>query len=288
MSVRKRAFTLLELLAAVTILVILGTMLFEVFGKASDVVRTSNARQDVFQYARASLEFLEREIGGAFVSSDANIVTGGGTGTGIKGFRVYNTPNSMGANCVMREGSQGIFFSTGIMARDTSGTPATNPSYGHDVNVARVAYYLNNETNQLWKAALCRSEMYDLTVGVPLAGGPFVRNCLSFNMEVMSGLGGFLGNSFRPQDWNSDVDATGNPAGRPRRGLPRAVKITLRITDEQDAHQYVWGSDPASSSAPKKWYISGPDPTKDYWVDEDPVVQTFSQVIYFGRRQFLL
>jgi len=281
MSGRNRAFTLLEVLAAVTILVILGTMLFEVFGKSSDVVRISNARQDVFQYARSSLEFLEREIGAAFTSVDAVIATDG-TNTGIKGMRVYNQ-SSMGSNCAKREGSQGIFLSAGIMARDTRQVVGNNPnpSYGKDVNVARIAYYLNNELNQLWKAAIYRTEMYDLTIGTPDTGGPFVRNCLSFNIQVTDPRFGYR---LRTLDWNSDADANGNAAGRPRRGLPKAISISMRITDEQDAHQYVWGNDPASAANPKKWYIRGPDPAKDYWVDEDPVVQSFYQVIYFGRR----
>ena len=80
---KNRAFTLLELLASITLLVILGSMLFEIFGKASEVVRVSNARQEVFQYARAGLEFLEREIIGAFTGCDANVQTG------IKGMRIY-------------------------------------------------------------------------------------------------------------------------------------------------------------------------------------------------------
>jgi len=272
---RKKAFTLLELLAAITILVILGTMLFEVFGKSSDVVRISNARQDVFQYARAALEFIEREISGAFTSVDAD------TTNGIKGMRVYNKDN-MGV--ARREDSQGIFFSTGIMARDTRETVAGNPNpfFGRDVNVARIAYYLNDETQQLWKAAICRTEMYDLTIGTPEAGGPFVRNCLFFKLFVMPPSGSQV---FQAMEWNSDTDRDGNPSnGRQGMGLPRGVFITMRITDEMDARQYVWGNDPADSKAAKKWYIPGPDPTKDYWGAEDPVVQTFSQTIYFGRR----
>jgi len=277
---KPRAFTLLELLAAVTLLVILGSMLFQIFGKSSEVVRVSNARQEVFQYARAALEFLEREISGAFTSVDANVVAD--TNTGIKGMRIYAN-DSMGANCDRREGSQGIFFSTGIMARDTRETVGgvPNPFFGHDVNVARIAYYLNNETQKLENAAIYRVEMYDLTLGTPETGGPFVRNCLLFKLHMIPPEGAF---QFQAMDWNSDTDRDGNANnGRQGMGLPKAVYIRMRITDRFHAGLYQWGSDPEGGSE-KKWYVRGPMATKDYWGEEDPVVQTFSQVIYFGRR----
>lgn len=293
MRSRQKAFTLLELLAAITLLVILGTMLFQIFGKASEIVRVSNARQEIYQYARAALEFLEREISGAFTSVDANIDLQGGN-TGIKGMRIYHN-NSMGASCQKREGSQGIFFSTGIMARDTRETVGGNPNpfFGHDVNVARVAYYLNagpeSEPNdvdgvgafgRLGKAAIHRAEMYDLTIGTPETGGPFVRNCLFFKLHMLSPFGGAT--QFQPMDWNSD--ATINVGGFVRRrGLPKAIYIKMRITDKHHATLYRWGDDPEGGSE-KKWFVPGPKATKDYWGEEDPVVQTFSQVIYFGRR----
>ena len=46
---RPRGFTLLELLAAVTILVVLGTLLFEVFDQSSQVIRMGNGRQEIYQ-----------------------------------------------------------------------------------------------------------------------------------------------------------------------------------------------------------------------------------------------
>jgi len=264
----KKAFTLLELLASVTLLVILGGMLFEIFGRSSEVVRVSSARQEVYQYARAALEFMEREILGAFTGVDADV------GSGIKGMRIYKNDN-MGVQ--KRDDSEGIFFSTGIMARDTRETVdgADNPYFGHDVNCARVAYYLNDEKVRLDKSAIYRTEMYDLTIGTPEAGNPFVRNCLFFNIKVFDQYSGIR--QFQTLDWNSDetISVGGNAR---RRGLPRSVYVEMRITDARYAKQYQW------DVGKKKWYVPGPDPTLDYWGEEDPVVRTFSQVVYFGKR----
>jgi len=274
----KRAFTLLELLAAVTLLVVLGTMLFQVFHQASQVVEIASARQEVYQYARAALEFLEREMNGAFTGVDANV------NAGIKGMRIFDQ-GGMGSACPKRELSQGIFFTTGIMARDTSGTSATNPNFGRDVNCARVAYYLNDETQKLRDASIRRVELYDLTAADPGTGGPtetgsaFVRNCLRFNIEIVSHLQNSDPVDFLALDWNSDANVTVGGFTR-RRGLPQALRLTLRITDERRAMLYEWGT----IGGEKKWYVPGPDPVKDYWGEEDPVVQTFRQTIYYGRR----
>ncbi|HUU42239.1 MAG TPA: hypothetical protein VMX57_00580, partial [Planctomycetota bacterium] len=214
-----RAFTLLELLAAVTLLVLLGSMLFEIFGQSAAVVNISNARQEVFQYARAALEFIERELIGAFTSCDANPYAA----DGVKGLRVYNAAgmgitDDAGNNVSRRQDSQGIFLSTGIMARDVSGSPVTtasdyNPYFGHDVNCARIAYYLNGEPTddagsplyrQLEHAAVYRTEMYRLSHANPLKGNPFVRNCLFFNVFVMSRFPNEPYTQFVAMDWDSD------------------------------------------------------------------------------------
>ena len=267
---RQRAFTLLELLASITLLVILGSMLFEIFHSSSEVVRISNARQEVFQYARAALEFMEREIRGAFTGCDANV------STGIKGMRIYKNANM---SVEKRDDSEGIFFSTGIMARDTRETVggSPNPYFGHDVNVARVAYYLNDERSELWKSAIYRSEMYNLTTSVPEEGTPFVRNCLYFNIKVFDQFTGVQ--QFQTTDWNSDEVINVGGFAR-RRGLPKAIYFEMRITDEHHAKtcKYRW------KSSEEKWFVPGPDPNKDYWGEEDPVVRPFSQVVYFGKR----
>jgi prepilin-type N-terminal cleavage/methylation domain-containing protein len=289
----RKGFTLLELLAAVALLVILGTMLFQVFQQASNVVEVSNARQEIFQYARAALEFLERELNGAFTGSDA--VIDPNTDTGIKGMRVYNTAG-MGANCDKRPGSQGIFFTAGLLARDTravaDGVP--NPYYLKDVNCARIAYYLNNEITRLDKAAVYRTEMYKLTTGVPDKGNPFVRNCLLFNIQVMSRFPNEIPapplSAFQYMEWDSDALKTGIviplPSGGTttvsrRRGLPQALALTFRLTDERHAIRfYQW----KPIGGVDKWIVPGPDPTVDYWGSEDAVVQTFRHVINYGHR----
>jgi len=287
-----RAFTLLELLAAVTLLVLLGSMLFEIFGKSSEVVNISNARQEVFQYARAALEFIERELIGAFTSADAQP----NAADGIKGLRVYHTASMSitdeeGNAVRRRQDSQGIFLSTGIMARDVSGSPEDsapdhNPYFGHDVNCARIAYYLNGEPTdeagsplyrQLEHAAVYRTEMYKLSFANPTQGNPFIRNCLFFNVHVMSRFLQEQYTEFVAMDWNSDDVVRVGSFDR-RRGLPQALFIQMRITDVSHAKLYDW------DAAGKRWYVPGPIAGKDYAGKDDPVVQTFSQIVYYGRR----
>ncbi len=298
MTGTRRGFTLLELLATVALLVVLGTMLFQVFKQASDVVEISNARQEIFQYARAGLEFLSRELNGAFNGSDADdVIT---AGNGIRGMRVYHSAgNVMGPECTRREGSQSMFFTAGLLARDMDNTSAW---FGKDVNCARVAYYLNDETGRLDKAAVYRTEVYNLTVREPAKGNPFIRNCLLFNIELISRfdqewpvVNTKRQAQFQYMDWNSEDrnipgvpydDTTNPPTPKRRRGLPLALRLTLRITDERHALLYEWGPtpDPSDGANVRAWFIRGPDATRDYWGQEDPVVQTFQQVIYYGRR----
>lgn len=290
MRSRNRAFTLLEVLAAVTLLVLLFSMLFQIFGTASEIVEISRARQEVFQYGRASLEFLERELGGAFVGSDGN------TTTGNKGMKIYNTWDmnlTKNANAdeedeeeiqKRRTDTQGIFFSTAIMARDTrkERNKAKNPYYGRDVNVARVAYYLNDEKENLDQSALYRSELYVLTEANPEEGGPFVRNCLYFFLDVLDQYSNSA--NFTAMNWDSD-----NRPGLGRRpGIPRAIRVRLRVTDEMRAALYKWdeGGEITVKEESKghPWYIPGLKSGMDYWGQKDPVVRSFSLVVYFGRR----
>jgi len=49
----------MELLAAVTLMVILGTMLFTVFKNSSLVVSDASGRQAVFQQAKLFMEHIE-------------------------------------------------------------------------------------------------------------------------------------------------------------------------------------------------------------------------------------
>ena len=288
MKNRRNAFTLLELLAAVTLLVVLGAMLFQVFQQASGVVEIGNARQELFQYARAALEFLQREVTGAFTGSDSYNALN--AGNGVRGMVVYASGTGMGANVTRRTGSQGMFFTSGVMARDMRQNypdGSANPYFGHDVNCARIAYYLNNETQQLVNAAVCRSESYTLNVIDPDCGGAFLRNCLFFTIELMSPFPNENPTQFQVVDWDSDV--TASPGGHTRRrGLPTALRMTFRMTDERHAPLYQWvasATDP-NTGLTGQWRVPGPDGSTatDHYGEEDPIAQTFKNVVYFGRR----
>ena len=84
-----RGFTLLELLASVALLAILGALLFEVFSQSSKVVKIGNARIEIYQYVRALFESMERELQGAFDNRDA------GANVSVVPFRVYHSSSAL-------------------------------------------------------------------------------------------------------------------------------------------------------------------------------------------------
>ena len=229
--------------------------------------RAAEGREEVQQFGRAGFDLMQRELDGVFLAPAAEAATAGAP----RGLRVYHT-DAMGPNAAKRAGTQGLAFCTaGIRSFDprevVDGNP--NPFFGHPVHCVRVAYYLNNETDNLARGHLFRCETPDLTGAVPPGGTPFVRCCLDFHVRVLSPFGGEESTAFRATDWDSDgrVTVAGNPR---RRGLPEAIEITMRVTDRFHAERYRW------DDTLREWRL--PDG------ETDDAVRTFRRIIYFGRR----
>jgi prepilin-type N-terminal cleavage/methylation domain-containing protein len=68
---RPRGFTLLELLAVMSILSIIGVSLFTIFRQGTEVWRRSSARTEAYLKGRQILEMMAREIKGAVVITEA-------------------------------------------------------------------------------------------------------------------------------------------------------------------------------------------------------------------------
>jgi len=219
-------------------------------------------RAEVLQYGRAASDLMRRELDG---------VLGGERclARQIGGLRVYYT-DDIGPRVKRRDYSSGIAFCTaGVRSRDPRRDEdgRLNPYFGHDVQCFRVAYYLNDETDNLANAHLYRFETPDIT-GTDLdAGMPFVRCCLQFDVRVMPPFAQPDATGFCATDWQSDGDVMLAGYSR-RRGLPRAVEITMRVTDARHAPYYHW------DSTLREWQLDDGE--------TDDAVQTFRSIVYFG------
>lgn len=94
-------FTLVELLASVALLIILLTVLFVVFGQASQTVSIGKARIEVYRTVRAVFRLMEQDITSAFLITDRTVVpavTHGLLGEdGTDGWFLYRDADNDGA-----------------------------------------------------------------------------------------------------------------------------------------------------------------------------------------------
>jgi len=250
---RPGGFTLIELLAAVALLVVLGTLLFQVFDQASQVIRMGNARQEIYQYARALYETLERELEGNFSQREAalSVASSGST----RPFRVYTSSAVMPKfGLPVREGSDALSFTAALVGRDTL---LTSRTYGQTANAAHVAYWLSPDN-----CILNRYESYDLITSSTGRGWEFALNVLEFRIQCFD-----QWNSppqFHRMDWES---ASAVPSGA-RRGLPDAVLINIKLTDRD--HIAMYELDPSTKLSRLKSGFSA---------DDDPLAQEFQQIV---------
>ena len=238
MSVTSRGrvgFTLMELLAAVTLMVILGTMLFTVFDNSSGVVREASGRQVVFQQAKLLMEHMERELSGTYMDK----------GHHLRPFLVTADGHA-------------VAMTTAARVRDTR---QDSINYGREGNMGRIGYFLGDGSGGFERHILYRFEYYTLDgsgddPSEVARAEPFIRNVVAFNVEV------FDNGSFRIMGWNSNA----------AKALPRAVRITLQLTDDRHLAEYDGVDD------------NGDGVVDDFNETNDTVGQTFQHVAYLGDR----
>jgi len=254
-----RGFTLLELLAAVTLLVLLGALLFQVFSQASMVMCIGSGRQEVFEYARILFETLQGELDGVIGVREA-----GADGAGSP-FRIGT---SQGAVAVfeeafgvdVREGSDALSFTSALVGRDTL---EGSPTRGEVANVAQVAYWLSSGDG-----VLNRYESYNREKPSGGQGWEFALNVLEFRMDVLDQWGG--GVAFERKDWDS-CDTVSSGA---RRGVPQALRVTVKLTDS--GHVNLYALDLVSKCMVPKPGVRASD---------DPVMQEFGHVLCSPKNQ---
>jgi len=252
-----RGFTLLELLAAVALLVLLGSMLFQIFGQASRVVRIGTGRQEVFEYARILFETLQSELDGVIGVRNA-----GPEGTGTP-FRINNSPAAVTAfeqafGVQVREGSDAFSLTSALVGRDTL---EGSPTRGEVANVAYVAYWLTSGDS-----VLNRYESYNVVEPGSGRGWEFALNVLEFRIDVLDQWAD--GVAFERKDWDSrDTVSSGA-----QRGVPEAVRVTIKLTD--GGHVDLYAFDPVGKCMVPKPGVRSED---------DPIVQEFTKVISMKR-----
>jgi len=94
-----RGFTLLELLAAMAILSVLVVMLFSIFSQASRAWLQSENRVETFQNARATLDFMSRELSQTMTTSNLSFL-------GRDYFISFVAPINTGTNTDL----EGVFY----------------------------------------------------------------------------------------------------------------------------------------------------------------------------------
>ena len=249
---RGRAFTLLELLAAVSLLVILGALLFQIFGQAARVMNIGQGRHEIYQYARVLFETLQREIPGCIGVRDA-----GPDATGTP-FRIGKSSEALAVfksehGVEVREGSDTMSLTAALLGRDTM---EGSPTRGQTANVAHVAYWLTPDD-----FVLNRYESYDLNVSQTGRGWEFALNVLEFQIHVLDPHSDEMG--FERKDWDSRDEVDGV-----RRGLPRAVMVVMKLTDS--GHIVLYEFDPVTKTSRLKPGIRAED---------DKVVQEFRHIV---------
>jgi len=252
-------FTLLELLAAVALLVMLGTLLFEVFGQAARVMRIGQGRHEVYQYARALFETLEREIPGCIGVRDAGPNRRGMpfvVGTSSSAATAFKTEYSVD----VREGSDTLSLTAALLGRDTV---ADSPTRGQTANVAVVAYWLTPDD-----FVLNRYESYDVDQPRSGRGWEFAMNVLEFRIEVLDPFTSTP--AFEHKDWDSRDTVSGGV----KRGLPGAIQVIMKVTDAD--HIDLWQFDPVGKCSALKPGVRAED---------DKVVQEFRHVLRTAEKQ---
>ncbi|MCX7915757.1 MAG: type II secretion system GspH family protein [Verrucomicrobiae bacterium] len=225
---RCAAFTLLELLAAITVLVLLSGALFAVFNQASRTWTLAESRTETFQAARLALELIARELEGAMVASNSV------SGQQIT-FRTFEDANAVpgGGSTQATPPNDQIYFVAAPGGEKSDEIDLTELGYavvftpGNYVTMKGGYYYLLRHqvrssgagwdffTNPNWHATPIISTRNRV---------PLVDNVLRFELDYETPGGPDPQGTRRVDDWDNRTNE-----------LPRAVHITLAVLDRRSA-----------------------------------------------------
>jgi prepilin-type N-terminal cleavage/methylation domain-containing protein len=250
------AFTLLEVLVAVSILAVMMTFLFNLLGSSVKLWEVGNKRIEAAQAARVGLNIMAQDLQNAFAGSVTSYTTNGISVTNIAPFKSLgsNTTTTMGlgGSSISANGSQQI---AGVTLSNNSSIPYNEFGYmsvfvGNSDGVESMMgnrYYLvkkldsisgngsggnffitGNSTGSSWYDD--STEFY-----------PIIDNCIRLSLQYYGEqeLEGQNDNQDSPEWTNSWEPSVPNPVPPPDRidtsRLPLGVLVTVTVLDSRTA-----------------------------------------------------
>jgi len=216
---RRGGFTLTELLVAVALAMIITGIVATVFGQASRLFSRSDALVEAMNNARVAMDFIEKDLQGAFLQADGAIFIG------------KDDASQMGlpqeANCwddAANPQSGLVFLTTPVLAYRGGGTDP-GPSSG-----ARVTYYVTAD-NELIRV----SQADDTTLSSP-GTAPWPSPFDYSSQVVAFGVRSFKVSYYnaRPTPiWTDNWDSYNSADLTQYRRLPDAVMVELEVVDSE-------------------------------------------------------
>ena len=197
----KNGFTLIEVLIAVTITVIVLTMLYSSFSQLITAKRRVEKENELIQEANTILLKIRHDLVNVFPRGNIN------TGTSSSAYR-YFTGRLEGEN------SRIVFTS---FAKDPT-------HYSTQSGQSEISYYvlpLRGEREDMF--ALMRKDNYWIGNDEAGAAYPLSERVLSFRVNFLSGQSLDSANEQRVWEWDSSV----------MRGFPRAVQIQIVLVGDR-------------------------------------------------------
>ena len=228
----QQAFTLIELMVSVALMLILVGAVVMVFSSSSEVFIAAEAKMTIHQNARVAMEFMARELASATADIVDPTFTNPANGFGTPPPTASDPTNRPNANRMwintptLATDPQRIMFFTTTTSHPTTGTPPPN----YETGVAIVAYNLKKTITvgpqPLWKLYRCvhyyhaTSHQLDeervLAQYIPQDAGGIPR----IRIEALQFSGG--GSATSSGDYTTN--------------LPAAVRITMDICDQHCRH----------------------------------------------------
>ena len=240
---RREGFTITELMVAIVLLAILGTILFQVFYQANTVVRMGKQKSHIYASARAILDMLDKDITGLKL---------GGSPTVAQFSCVLGVENNNAAvaGALANIGIDEAELESGSLdpvpyASDTLIISSINTSIGDKVDSAAF-YVLLNDGRFIRVVQYSRTLNYTTAIAGGVENYVLADDMKAFNIEYLSdggagvenaGSGAFAWTSILPPadtdaldggNWYNGIGG-GNFNIWPQ--LPTAIRITLRWND---------------------------------------------------------
>ena len=248
---RNGGFTLLELLAAMAILAIMITLLFQAFGQASRAWLQAENRVETYSQARAALDYMSREISQAIVTSNITFL---GDANDI----AFVAPVNQGTNAV---DSMEVVYRLSLPSFSKPGTADPGSNFVDNASVwpkrlVRRASHFGASTGEGWdygQAQSCTVPPWDFYGVPPNPNWPetsasnrtavLAENVMSLSFQFFDKIGSpgqLYWNSSTAPSWTHELPGGSIPPGLTAAPVmtnraPAGVQITLTMIDSKAA-----------------------------------------------------